>query len=138
MLVNCILSILNSATLHTSKASIYLLQKQRGDQLPLSLREPQRHLGRRLLAQAVQVDIFCVKNVSYIENISSYKGTAEKCKFVGETVRHFNAGKPATFELFAPGAKKGDVDVNIISKCPHVSCQTALCSRVRRGCEYHE
>ena len=48
--------------------------------------------------------------------LSSYKGTAEKCKFVGETVRHFNAGKPATFELFAPGAKKGDVDVNIISK----------------------
>jgi len=47
--------------------------------------------------------------------LSSYKGTAEKCKFVGETVRHFNAGKPATFELFAPGAKKGDVDVNIIS-----------------------
>ena len=92
------------------------MQKQRGDQLPLSLREPQRHLGRRLLAQAVQVDIFCVKNISYIENISSYKGTAEKCKFVGETVRHFNAGKPATFELFAPGAKKGDVDVNIISK----------------------
>ena len=48
--------------------------------------------------------------------VSSYKGTAEKCKFVGETVRHFNAGKPATFELFAPGHKKGDVDVNIISK----------------------
>ena len=48
--------------------------------------------------------------------LPSYKGTAEKCKFVGETVRHFNAGKPATFELFAPGSKKGDVDVNIISK----------------------
>ena len=48
--------------------------------------------------------------------LSSYKGTAEKCKFVGETVRHFNAGKPATFELFAPGARKGDVAVNIISK----------------------
>ena len=48
--------------------------------------------------------------------LTSYKGTAEKCKFVGETVRHFNAGKPATFELFAPGAKKGDVDVNIISE----------------------
>merc|ERR1719397_2179062 len=47
--------------------------------------------------------------------LPSYKGTAEKCKFVGETVRHFNAGKPATFELFAPGHKKGDVDVNIIS-----------------------
>jgi len=47
--------------------------------------------------------------------LPSYKGTADKCKFVGETVRHFNAGKPATFELFAPGAKKGDVDVSIIS-----------------------
>ena len=48
--------------------------------------------------------------------LSSYKGTADKCKFVGDTVRHFNAGKLATFELFAPGAKKGDGDVNIISK----------------------
>jgi len=47
--------------------------------------------------------------------LTSYKGTADKCKFVGETVRHFNAGKLASFELFAPGAKKGDVDVNIIS-----------------------
>lgn len=47
--------------------------------------------------------------------LTSYKGTAEKCTFVGETVRHFNAGKPATFELFAPGNKKGDVEVNIIS-----------------------
>ena len=56
--------------------------------------------------------------------LSSYKGTATKCKFVGETVRHFNAGKPATFELFAPGSKKGDVDVNIISKLTFytVSC----------------
>jgi hypothetical protein len=35
---------------------------------------------------------------------------------VGETVRHFNAGKPATFELFAPGAKKPDIAVNIISE----------------------
>ena len=48
--------------------------------------------------------------------LSSYKGTADKCKFVGDTVRHFNAGKPATFEMFAPGAKKTDVEVNIISK----------------------
>ena len=55
--------------------------------------------------------------------LSSYKGTAEKCKFVGETVRHFNAGKPATFELFAPGSKKGDVDVNIISKPYHLYSQ---------------
>jgi hypothetical protein len=48
--------------------------------------------------------------------LPSYKGTADKCKFVGETVRHFNAGKPATFEMFAPGAKKTDVEVNIISE----------------------
>jgi len=48
--------------------------------------------------------------------LTSYKGTAEKCKFVGETVRHFNAGKLATFEMFAPGTKKAEVDVNIISK----------------------
>merc|ERR550532_204467 len=47
--------------------------------------------------------------------LPSYKGTADKCKFVGDTVRHFNAGKPATFEMFAPGAKKSDVEVNIIS-----------------------
>ena len=116
------------------EAPIYLLQKQRGDELPLSLHGAQRHLGRRLLAQVVQVDIFCVKNIFYVENIFSYKGTAEKCKFVGETVRHFNAGKPATFELFAPGAKKGDVDVNIISKSPHVYCQSVLCSRVLSVC----
>ena len=44
------------------------------------------------------------------------QGTADKCKFVGETVRHFNAGKVASFELFAPGTKKTDVNVNIISK----------------------
>ena len=65
--------------------------------------------------------------------LPSYKGTADKCKFVGDTVgagpkhgsflreilfqvRHFNAGKPATFEMFAPGAKKSDVEVNIISE----------------------
>ena len=67
--------------------------------------------------------------------LSSYKGTADKCKFVGDTVgnfdakhrfsifllqvRHFNAGKPATFEMFAPGAKKSDVEVNIISEYCH-------------------
>ena len=62
--------------------------------------------------------------------LPSYKGTAEKCKFVGETVRHFNAGKPATFEMFAPGAKKGDVEVNIISKFPifsSVSLSLSIC-----------
>ncbi|XP_059081072.1 uncharacterized protein LOC131878933 [Tigriopus californicus] len=47
--------------------------------------------------------------------LNSYRGTAEKCKFLGETVRHFNAGKLATFELKAPGHKKEDIEVNIIS-----------------------
>lgn len=48
--------------------------------------------------------------------LNSYRGTADKCKFLGETVRHFNAGKLATFELKAPGHKKEDIEVNIISK----------------------
>ena len=50
--------------------------------------------------------------------LNSYRGTAEQCKFLGETVRHFNAGKLATFELKAPAktTKKEDVQVNIISK----------------------
>ena len=64
--------------------------------------------------------------------LSSYKGTAEKCKFVGETVRHFNAGKHATFELFAPGAKKGDVAVNIISKSsPYTALKEALSKSIK-------
>ena len=54
--------------------------------------------------------------------LQSYKGTAEKCKFVGDTVRHFNAGKVGTFELFAPGTRKGDVAVNIISKFITIIC----------------
>ena len=57
--------------------------------------------------------------------LPSYKGTADKCKFVGDTVRHFNAGKPATFEMFAPGAKKTDVEVNIISEFPPTPCHTS-------------
>ena len=54
--------------------------------------------------------------------LSSYRGTADKCKFEGDTVRHFNAGKLATFEVKAPGYKKEDVEVNIISpeKRPHI------------------
>jgi hypothetical protein len=48
--------------------------------------------------------------------LSSYRGTAEKCKFEGDTMRHFNAGKLATFELKAPGHPAKDVQVNIISK----------------------
>ena len=47
---------------------------------------------------------------------NSYRGTAEKCKFEGETVRHFNAGKLATFELRAPGHTAKDITVNIISE----------------------
>ena len=31
-------------------------------------------------------------------------------------MRPFNAGKVASFELFAPGTKKSDISVNIISK----------------------
>lgn len=49
--------------------------------------------------------------------LSSYRGTAEKCQFEGETVRHYNAGKLATFELKAPGHKREDIEINIISKC---------------------
>ena len=48
--------------------------------------------------------------------LSSYRGTADKCRFEGDAVRHFNAGKLATFELRAPGHKKEDVEVNIISE----------------------
>ena len=42
---------------------------------------------------------------------------AAKCRFEGETVRHFNAGKLAVFELRAEKVNKTDVGVNIISKC---------------------
>ena len=48
--------------------------------------------------------------------LPSYRGTADKCKFEGETVRHFNAGKLAIFELRAQGHKREDIQVNIISK----------------------
>ena len=41
---------------------------------------------------------------------------ADKCRFEGETVRHFNAGKLAVFELRAEKVNKTDVGVNIISK----------------------
>ena len=48
--------------------------------------------------------------------LSSYRGTAEQCQFEGETVRHYNAGKLAKFELKAPGHKREDIEINIISK----------------------
>ena len=41
---------------------------------------------------------------------------ADKCRFEGETVRHFNAGKLAVFELRAPNHRKDEIQVNIISK----------------------
>ena len=56
------------------------------------------------------------KKGSSSPKLQSYRGTAEKCKFEGETVRHFNAGKLAVFELKAPGHKREDVEVSIISK----------------------
>ena len=66
--------------------------------------------------------------------LSSYRGTAEKCKFEGETVRHFNAGKLATFELRAPGHAAKDVQVNIISKCTDNShtVPSGILSRLRK------
>ena len=47
---------------------------------------------------------------------SSYRGMADNCRFEGETVRHFNAGKLAVFEMRAPNCRKDDIQVNIISK----------------------
>ena len=55
-------------------------------------------------------------NKNALIHLDSYRGTAEKCKFEGDTVRHFNAGKLATFELRAPGYTAKDIQVNIISK----------------------
>jgi len=62
------------------------------------------------------------KKGSASPKLKSYRGTADKCKFEGETVRHFNAGKLAVFELKAPGHKREDVEVSIISpeKRPHI------------------
>ena len=54
---------------------------------------------------------------------------ADKCRFEGETVRHFNAGKLAVFELRAEKSRKDDIQVNIISKFitkgdnPNVTCR---------------
>ena len=41
---------------------------------------------------------------------------ADNCRFEGETVRHFNAGKLAVFEMRAPNCRKDEIQVNIISK----------------------
>ena len=63
----------------------------------------------------MNVPVDAAKKGSTSPKLKSYRGTAEKCKFEGETVRHFNAGKLAVFELKAPGHKREDVEVSIIS-----------------------
>ncbi len=68
-------------------------------------------------------DVTRVEKEATSPKLNSYRGTADKCLFEGETVRHFNAGKLATFQLRAPGRKREDVEVNIISE--YLSC-TAL------------
>jgi len=55
------------------------------------------------------------KKGSTSPKLPSYRGMADKCRFEGETVRHFNAGKLAVFELKAEKVNKTDVGVNIIS-----------------------
>ena len=55
------------------------------------------------------------KKGSTSPKLPSYRGMADNCRFEGETVRHFNAGKLAVFELRAPNNRKDDVHVNIIS-----------------------
>ena len=73
-------------------------------------------------ARADSKDAKTPKKGSTSPKLQSYRGTAERCKFEGETVRHFNAGKLAVFELKAPGHKREDVAVSIISpeKRPHI------------------
>lgn len=56
------------------------------------------------------------KKGSTSPKLPSYRGMADKCRFEGETVRHFNAGKLAVFELRAPNNRRDDIQVNIISK----------------------
>ena len=55
------------------------------------------------------------KKGSTSPKLPSYRGMADNCRFEGETVRHFNAGKLAVFELKAPNSRRDDVHVNIIS-----------------------
>jgi hypothetical protein len=56
------------------------------------------------------------KKGSTSPKLPSYRGMADKCRFEGETVRHFNAGKLAVFELKAPNHRRDEIQVNIISK----------------------
>ena len=49
--------------------------------------------------QKIQEKSLALNKGSTSPKLPSYRGTAEKCKFEGETVRHFNAGKLAIFEL---------------------------------------
>ena len=56
------------------------------------------------------------KKGSTSPKLPSYRGMADNCRFEGETVRHFNAGKLAVFEMRAPNCRKDEIQVNIISK----------------------
>ena len=49
--------------------------------------------------QKIQEKSLALNKGSTSPKLPSYRGTAEKCKCEGETVRHFNAGKLAIFEL---------------------------------------
>ncbi|XP_040581281.1 uncharacterized protein [Lepeophtheirus salmonis] len=57
--------------------------------------------------------------------LNSYRGMAEKCSFDDEVIKNFKAGKPASFILKAPGHKKDEVEVNIISpeRRPNIPCK---------------
>ena len=69
------------------------------------------------------------KKGSTSPKLPSYRGMADNCRFEGETVRHFNAGKLAVFELKAPNNRKDDVHVNIISpeKRPNIPYKVISC-----------
>ena len=56
------------------------------------------------------------KKGSTSPKLPSYRGMADNCRFEGETVRHFYAGKLAVFEMRAPNCRKDDIQVNIISE----------------------
>ena len=53
---------------------------------------------------------------SDVSSTSTFETAVFPVRSEGETVRHFNAGKLAIFELRAPGHKREDIQVNIISK----------------------
>eukprot|EP00096_Caligus_rogercresseyi_P015922 TRINITY_DN841_c0_g1_i2.p1 TRINITY_DN841_c0_g1~~TRINITY_DN841_c0_g1_i2.p1 ORF type:complete len:1301 (+),score=355.07 TRINITY_DN841_c0_g1_i2:98-4000(+) len=47
--------------------------------------------------------------------LNTFRGMADKCSFEEDALKHFKAGKPASFSLKAPGYKKEDIGVSIIS-----------------------